>query len=164
MADETTKTKQTLIETMSDTADKKPMRKGLKKVRLVVGVFVAFIVVLVIVAVVATKGATSSSDKFLNALQAGDGQTAYSLFSSEAKKEVPEDEFMAVVNQIGPILNTEEKRTSSSVSGETGSASTAEVDYEIEGTDGKTYVFVVNLVKDNGEWRVLNFDSHTKDK
>lgn len=155
------------VKEVKPTEAKKPEKKGMSKTKKiilwVVGIAVVFIVGMFLIVQSATSGATAASDEFVNALQAGDGQTAYNLFSTEAQAEVPEDQFIAVVDQIGPILNTEESKTSTSVSGETGSAATAEVVYEIEGTDGVTYVFAVNLIKEDGEWKVLNFDSDVKE-
>jgi hypothetical protein len=47
--------------------------------------------------------------------------------------------------------------TSKKVNGSTGSAATAEVVYDIPGSDGKNYTFTVNLAKENSVWKILNF-------
>lgn len=141
------------------TGTKKKMPKVLKIMLFVVAGFVALIVGMGILFFTASSGATKASDEFLNALQSGEGETAYDLFSTSAMEIVPEEEFIAVVDQIGPILNTEEKKISTNVSAETGSDTEAVVVYEIEGTDGVTYVFAITMVKEDGEWKVLNFDS-----
>ena len=51
---------------------------------------------------------------------------------------------------------------SKEVRGETGSAATAKVVYEIKGSDGATYKITVNLTKEGGQWKVLNFESSKK--
>lgn len=166
MADETkeTKTEEPAKEApqATPTGTKKKMPKVLKIMLFVVAGFVALIVGMGILFFSASSGATKASDEFLNALQAGEGATAYNLFSTDAMEIVPEDQFIAVVDQIGPILNTEEKKISTEISAETGSDTEALVVYEIEGTDDLTYVFAITMVKEDGEWKVLNFDSDEK--
>ena len=129
----------------------------------IIGIIIGAIVVVAIALTFfvdsATKAPVAASNSFLNAVQIGDASAAYSLFSSEAKAAVPSDQFDAVVNQVGPILSAQEKMTSKKVNAQTGSASTAEVVYEIPGTDGKTYSFTVSLTKEGETWKVLNFVS-----
>jgi len=158
------KEKKAVVETKTAVdVKKKKMPKVLKIVLLAVGGFVAIVVGLGVLFFTASSGATKVSDEFLNAMQAGDGATAYNLFSSKAKKQLPKEESIGVIGQIGAILNTEEKKVSTNVSAETGSDTEAVVVYEIEGTDGVTYMFAVTLVKEDGQWKVLNFDSDKKD-
>jgi hypothetical protein len=128
----------------------------------VVIVVVAIAVVVVVVANLATNPSAQASDEFLNSVQAGNSNTAYALLSSGAKTTVTSDDFAKIVQQIGPILNTQETTISKSVSASTGSQPTAQVVYEIKGTDGITYGLTVNLVQENGQWKVLNFDSKRK--
>ena len=143
-----------------------PMPKKKRSVRKIIGiVLAAFVVVIVGVTVFvnsATKAPLAVSDQFLNAMQAGDASTAYNLFSAAAKTTVTPDQFTAIVEQVGPILNAQEKVTNKKVNGQTGSAATSEITYEVKGTDGKTYSVIVNLVKDGEAWKVLNFDSKLK--
>lgn len=148
----------------NDSMNSRPVKK--RSVKKIIG-YVLVAVVVVVVGLTffvnsATKAPVAASNQFLNALQAGDAATAYSLFSTAAKAAVPSDQFDAVVAQVGPILNANEKMTSKKVNASTGSASTSEVVYEIPGTDGKTYSFTVNLTKENDVWKVLNFASKAK--
>lgn len=148
----------------NDSMNSKPVKK--RSVKKIIGyVIVAFVVVVVGLTFFvnsATKAPVAASNQFLNAIQASDAATAYSLFSTAAKTAVPADQFDAVVAQVGPILNASEKMTSKKVNASTGSATTSEVVYEIPGTDGKTYSFTVNLTKENDVWKVLNFASKAK--
>lgn len=139
----------------------KPVKKrSIKKIiGYVVVAFVVLVVGLTFFVNSATKAPVAVSNQFLNAIQASDGTTAYSFFSTAAKAAVPADQFDALVQQAGPILNTSEKMTNKKVDAATGSAATSEVVYEIKGTDGKTYKFTVNLTKENELWKVLNFTS-----
>lgn len=125
---------------------------------LVVGIFVAIFVL----ANAATQAPLKASNEFVADIQAKNSSAAYSHFSVDAKAVVNEDDFVQVVDQIGPILSGEPKVISKEISGETGEAATARVVYEIKGSDNITYTFTVNLTKDNGEWKILNFDSAKK--
>ncbi len=147
----------------TESKSKKKMPKVLKIVLAGIAGFAAVVIGLIFLFFTASSGAAKISDEFLNAMQAGDGSTAYSLFSSKAKEKVPQEEFIGVIGQIGSILNTEEKKISTNISAETGSDTEAVVVYEIEGTDGVTYMFAITLVKEDGQWKVLNFDSDKKD-
>lgn len=144
--------------------DVKPQKK--RSMGKIVAIVIAGIAVVAVILTFfvnsATKAPVATSNQFLNAIQASNAATAYSLFSSSAKAAVPSDQFDALVQQIGPVLNANEKMTSKKVNASTGSASTAEVVYEIPGTDGKTYSFTVNLTKEGDAWKVLNFDSSAK--
>ncbi|QQS18160.1 DUF4864 domain-containing protein [Candidatus Saccharibacteria bacterium] len=122
------------------------------------GVFV----LLMIFANQATQGAVTASNKFINAMQAKDSGQAYGLFSKEAKETVTSEEFDAMVQRIAPILNTEEKMKDKSVTSETGKATTGKVVYEIKGSDAKTYTLTVNLVKQDDNWKVQNFESNAE--
>ncbi len=139
----------------------KPVKKrSMKEIfGYVVLAFAVLVVALTFFVNSATKAPVTASQQFLHAIQAGDSTTAYSLFSVEAKKVVPADQFDALVKQAAPILNTGEKMISKKVNGSTGSAATSEVVYQIKGTDGKTYNFTVNLTKEGDVWKVLNFTS-----
>ena len=140
----------------NDTKKKMPRKK---KILIALGSVVALFILFFALASNATKNAAKTSNQFIDAIQAGDSSMAYSLLSSEAKGTVNSDDFNKVVSQIGPILNTQEKMKSKSVDSETGSASKGTVVYEIKGTDGVTYTITVNLQKDDGAWKVMNFDS-----
>jgi hypothetical protein len=152
------------IQSVSDNGDGKKKKK--RSVKKIIGIVALVLAGLVVVSTIfvnsATKAPLAVSDLFLNSVQAGDAGLAYELFSSEAKTTISLAEFQSIVNQIGPILATSEKVTSKKISGETDSAATSQIEYEIKGTDGKTYTVIVNLVKEADIWRVLNFDSNAK--
>jgi len=145
----------------NDSMNSKPVKK--RSVGKIIGYVIAAIVVVAVGLTFfvnsATKAPVAASNQFLNAIQASDATTAYSLFSTAAKAAVPADQFDALVKQAGPVLNASEQMTSKKVNASTGSAATAEVVYEIPGTDGKTYKFTVNLTKENDVWKVQNFTS-----
>ncbi len=155
--DDQNKPKQTEISTV-----KKQKWSKKKKIWVIGGAIIAIIIALVIVVNVATSAPVKVSNELVSDIQAKNATGAYSLLSKDAQKVVSTDQFNQVVNQISPILTGTPKMISKEVKGETGSAATAKVIYEIKGNDGNTYEITVNLIKDNGQWKVLNFDSSKK--
>ena len=133
-----------------------------KKIWVIGGAVIAIIIALVIIVNTATSAPVKISNQLVSDIQAKNATGAYSLLSSEAQKVVPVDQFNQTVDQIGPILSGTPKMISKEISGQTGSAATAKVVYEIKGSDGVTYKITVNLTKENGQWKVLNFDSSKK--
>jgi ABC-type transporter MlaC component len=129
--------------------------------KIVAGV-VLFVVAVFILVSIAARGAVKVSNEFLSNIQNRQAGAAYALFSNEAAAATPRDEFNKIVDRIGPLLNTKADMKSKEVQGETGSSATSTVVYEIKGTDGVTYEVTVNLVKEDGEWKVVNFDSSAK--
>jgi hypothetical protein len=106
-----------------------------------------------------TSGVVKVSNEFVNDMQAQNADGAYALMTKDAQAATDKSQFKDVVDRAGPILNTKEKMTGKEVKGETGNAASGKVTYEIKGTDGVTYKITVNLQKEDGQWRVLNFES-----
>lgn len=130
-----------------------------KKIIVIVGAIVVFIASLFVIVNTATSAPLKVSDEFVSNIQSGNASAAYDLMSSNGQLTTSSQDFEAVVNQISPILTGEPKNTSKEVSAETGSDPKAEVIYEVKGNDGFTYELTVRLVQENGEWKVLAFNS-----
>lgn len=147
----------------ADTSVKPKQKWSLKKKLYVIGgSVIGVFIVLVILVNAATSAPVKISNDLVSDVQSKNSTAAYSLFSSAAKQAVTQEQLTAAVDQIGPILSGKPDMQSKEVNGQTGSAASAKVIYNIKGTDGITYVFTVNLVKDSGNWKVLNFDSEKK--
>jgi ketosteroid isomerase-like protein len=159
MSDEEAKIK-TAESTKAETSQKKKPR--FKLWQKIVGGIVAFFVLLIIIVNMAASGAVKASNQFVNDIQNRDASGAYSLFTREAAAQTDRQAFGQMVDTIGPTLNTKLNMTGKEVSGETGSAATATVTYEVKGTDNVTYVLTVKLQKEDGQWKVLGFDSTKK--
>jgi hypothetical protein len=110
----------------------------------------------------ATSEPKKVADSLISNIQSKNAAAAYNLLSSEAKTTITQDQFKAVVDQIGPILNGKPQNESKETNAEAGKSTTAKAVYTIKGSDGSTYTFTVNLVKENSEWKVQNFDSSKK--
>jgi hypothetical protein len=133
-----------------------------KKLIAAFGVIAVVVVALVLIVNSATAAPVKVSNQLVANIQAKNATLAYNLLSKEAKDATDPQEFLATVNQIGPILTGKPDMQSKEVNAQTGSASTAKVVYDIQGNDGLVYVFTVNLVKEGSDWKVLNFESTKK--
>lgn len=137
---------------------KKP--KNWKKIILViVAAIVVLFVILLLVVVNATNAPKKISDELVADIQAKNSNAAYSLFSTAAKTATSQSDLNGIIDQLGPLLNGAPKTVSKEVKGETGSAASATVVYDIHGSDGLTHRLTVNLVKDGSDWKILNFES-----
>lgn len=120
---------------------------------------IAFFVFIFVIASLATSGPLKVSDEFIDNIQTNNASAAYDLMSSEAQIATSSQDFSAVVDKISPILTGEPKNTDKEVSAETGSDSTAEILYEVKGSDGYTYELSVQLINNDGQWEVQGFNS-----
>ena len=149
-----TKTKDAVVPATTPTA---PQKRNLKKIlAVIIGVVVAAIIVFVVVINFATSAPAKVSNTFIDYLQAGNADAAYSLFTAEAQAATDKDYFDELVEDTATQLTGKPDMQSKSIYGETGEAATATVEYLIPGEDA-TYQFTVNLQKENGEWKVLNY-------
>ena len=146
-----------------NTPNKKSAKKSslMKKLLIIFGVIITFIIAIIIFASMATSAPLKVSDEFIKEIQAGNSTAAYDLMSAEAQNTTSSSEFEAVVDQISPILNGTPKVQDKQVSAETGKTTTAEIIYDITGTDG-TYKVTVRLSENNSKWQVQAFESDKK--
>lgn len=142
-------------------AKAKKVRKFPLWQKIAAGAVVAAVVLFIIINM-ATSGVAKVSNEFLKDIQTKNADAAYSLLTKAAVAVTDKTQFKKVVDQAGPILNTKTNMTSKEASGETGKAGTGKVVYEIKGTDGITYTVTINLQKEDGKWKVLNFESTQK--
>lgn len=143
---------------VSQPPKKKKMALWLKVLIGVITGIILFVVVIIILVFSATSGAVKVSDEFMNDMLANQGSSAYQMFSSEAKQTVTESDFNAIVSRMSSVLDETATQTSREINTNTGSDPTAKVEYEVKGSDG-TYTITINLVQENDEWKILNFDS-----
>ncbi len=103
-----------------------------------------------------------TSNDFLNSIQSRNADAAYNLFNSESQKTITLADFKNYVNKVSQTINSQESIVSKEVKGEPGANATGKVVYEIKGTDDALYTFTVELVKENNQWRISNFDNTKK--
>jgi len=135
-------------------------RWSLKKLILAIaGSVFVFIVLLIVIINVSTSAPVKVSDELLSNIQSNKPTAAYSLLSTESKNTVSQDDLKAVIEQISPILSGAPKLQSKEINAESSKSNSAKVIYKIDGSDGNTYNFTVNLTSENNDWKVLNFKS-----
>lgn len=154
MSEETTVNTESEVQPPAEVTTKPKLSKAKK---IIIGV-VVFIVLVVAIAFYATSGVSQTSDAFVDDILRNNSSAAYELFSSEAKQTVTTDEFKQIVATMASVLDDQASRESADVESGTDQQTKGTAVYEIKGTDG-TYKLTVNLIKENNEWRVLNFDN-----
>lgn len=149
-----------------DTAEKekkvtvpKPKTSKKKKILIIVGAIVVFIVGLIIFVNMATSAPVKISDELISNIQAQDSEAAYDLMSSAAKAVIDRQSLAADIDRVGPVLVGKPKLISKEVAVATGSKNSSTIVYDIEGNDGFTYTFTVQLTENDGKWQVDAFDS-----
>jgi len=150
-------------EKVQDKEVKKPEKKKMSLLKKVIIAVVAFFVIIFAYTYFATAAAVKVADEFVGYIQDAKPAEAYDLFSKQAKEVVPQDQFAELVSQISPILNGEKKIISRAISDGTSQETASKITYKIPGSDGDTYVMEVQLLKEDGEWMVLNFETFTEE-
>lgn len=130
---------------------------GLLK-KLVMGI-IAFFVIIIGFTYFTTRGASEAADKFIGYVQTSDADSAFDLLSVEGKKVGSKEDFTSFIEEIGPAIKGELSNNGVGVSAGTGEETVSTIKYKIKGDNGNEYVAVVELVKEEGEWKVLSFDS-----
>lgn len=156
---------------MSGTLPMSPMSGSVKSqrhipklVKIVLAVIAVIVVlggVLFVVVGKATKGAQVVSDKFVNAIQAGDIEGAYALTSGSFKKVTSQDQLKSVIDGVGPLLQGDEKITGRNIAKATNAKETVELVYKLKNSTADEYM-KTQLQKDDGEWRIVNFQADDK--
>jgi hypothetical protein len=147
-----------MTEATSEPTEKKSVTK--KKMptwqKVLIGV-VAFFVIVFGVAIMATDAPAQVSDKFVNNILGNNSELAYDMLTDDTKTTITDSEFADVVSRMSSVLAETATQQERSVDTQNG-VTTATVTYSIVGSDG-TYTMVVNLLQDNGVWKVQNFDN-----
>ncbi|MBN1289842.1 MAG: zinc ribbon domain-containing protein [Actinobacteria bacterium] len=98
----------------------------------------------------AVTGPADAANSFVEAVNEGDLSTAWDYFSSEAQEEEGRSEFD---EQFGILEGELETWNTNSINVEN---NTAEVEMDLESKDGEKADWEMNLVKQDGEWKILN--------
>ena len=128
----------------------------------VLGVAVALLVYFIVFNDSSNPSAQRASGEFVAHIQDVDAASAYDQFSSAGRAATSSSEFETLVTRIGPILSGKPKLVQKVLTEQPGKDDSAQVVYEITGTDGIAYLVTVNLVIVKGDWKVLSLTSSTK--
>ncbi|BBH15939.1 hypothetical protein Back2_02260 [Nocardioides baekrokdamisoli] len=111
---------------------------------------------LIIWAVSSISGAQHVADEFVGDLQRGDVPAAYALTSPKFQAAVPESAFQARVTSGRAVFSSPHHRVSSNVSTSTNIGTYTDIVYAF---DASPHAYLeVQLVKENGSWRVIYID------
>jgi len=136
---------------------KKP---GLLK-KIVIGVVVFFVAVFAI-AYFATSGASKTGDQLISDLQATNCSAIWDQTSSNFRSVTGEDQWTSICETLAPILQGTPDKQGVSASAGTDQDTLSEVKYNIDGTDNVTYTVTLQLIKEDGSWKLNSLDSSVK--
>jgi hypothetical protein len=130
------------------------MSKNVKIVLGVVGGFIAFVALIIVVAFVATSGPVKAVDGQLALLRENKAEEAYKNMAKDFQNAVSLEEFQNVLTAYPSLKNNASASWSSrSIENDTGT-----LQGELKAKDGGVTPITFTLVKENGEWRILNFE------
>ncbi|MFZ1802047.1 MAG: hypothetical protein WAW62_00010 [Candidatus Saccharimonas aalborgensis] len=98
------------------------------------------------------------SDEFVNDVQSANTEAAYALTSEGFRGATSKDDLDAIIKQVSPALQGEEKTTARSVEAAAGSSQKAVIVYTVDTSSGTKYIRVI-LEKNGDNWRVMSFRS-----
>lgn len=130
-----------------------------KKITVIVGSIFAFIVIILLAVNTATSAPLKVSDEFINAIRSNNATAGYDLFSDEAQNATTAEDFESIVKETGPILSGEPKVQSKEIDSSTDNGTTAEIIYNIDGSDGIKYKVTVKLIEVSDQWKVQAYKS-----
>ena len=135
-----------------------PKKRFPRWAKILIGV-VVFIVIVIIVAFSATSGVVKVVDKQLSLLKQGDVEGAYALTSGEFKNATPLEDFKKFVEQYPTMSkNKSYTFTERSIENNIGTAKGS-----LTAEDGTVTPITYTLVKEEGEWKILNLKLGTEE-
>jgi hypothetical protein len=125
----------------------------MKKFLKVLGIIVGAIVLIIILAFVFTSGLPKVADTMFTDIKEGNVQQAYEATAGQFKSSTTLEQFQAFVQQVGLNNFKDASRTEREVINNQG---------VLKGTvtlmDDSKVPFEVNLIKEEGEWKILNIN------
>lgn len=118
---------------------------------------VATVTAVTVTTVNAIKAPLAVSGTFVDDLLAGNTSAAYGNTSSEFQKMYTQQQFDQAIANVSQAGLKKQSTTNTSINSDNG-VTTATIVYDAQSNEGN-YSITVNLVKENGQWKVLNFES-----
>ena len=107
----------------------------------------------------ATQDAQKVSDRFVRAVDAGDGAAAYALTDPAFREATSEAQLSGLVDQLAPLADGGGKVTGKSINASTDSGKIAVLVYTLRAAGGGSLSFKVQLREQDDRWQVMNFRS-----
>ncbi len=106
-----------------------------------------------------TKDAQQVADRFVRAVDRGDGAAAYALAAPAFREVTTEAQLTGLVDQLAPLADGGAKVTGKSINAGTDSGKIAVLVYGLRATGGGSLSFKVQLREEDDRWQVMNFRS-----
>lgn len=106
------------------------------------------------------KKAVKASDSFVATMRKDDVKASHDLLSAESKKMVSVEELKLFNRGEGYVPGDAKKVSDTTLASEKGLATKRQVAYEAKDKDGNLVHITITLVKEGGNWKVLNFDQY----
>ncbi len=107
----------------------------------------------------ATEDAQRVADRFVAAVDRGDGAAAYALTAPAFREATTEAQLSGLVDQLAPLADGGAKVTGKSINAGTDSGKIAVLVYGLRATGGGSLSFKVQLREEDDRWQVMNFRS-----
>ncbi len=117
--------------------------------------FIIFVVLIIGIALCATSGVAEAVKNQLTAIREGDYAKAYSYTSTEFQKNTSLDEFKMFIDNVPALKNNERI----SINNRSFENDKGEVKGSIHSKDGIITPIEYQLIKENGEWKILGIDA-----
>jgi hypothetical protein len=134
-----------------------------KIVLIVIGALVALAVVgglgIYFVVDETTKEPQKVSDRFVDAVQRGDGAAAYALTGSAFRSLTTERQLNRLVRRLDPLVTQERSIEGKSINVGTDYGKVAVFVYKVNATRADSIYFKTQLGNEDGRWRVLTFQA-----
>ena len=107
----------------------------------------------------ATEDARQVADRFVRAVDRGDGAAAYALTDPAFREATTEAQLSGLVDQLAPLADGGGKVTGKSINASTDSGKIAVLVYTLPAAGGGSLSFKVQLREEDDRWQVMNFRS-----
>lgn len=157
----TTKTTKKVASKSKKTVSKVSKPKFVDDIKVLLGALGVIAILMIPVALFGTDGTTSNASSILRQIRNGECLEIYELQSTEAFREnVPEDNWVNGCSRVSAVLQGSPQLVES-IRNDDVDTQQADVRYLIEGTDNKIYQVTVVVEREDGVWKMANFDSFT---
>lgn len=107
-----------------------------------------------------TKDAQEVSDRFVRAVQRGDGAAAYALTDPAFREASSQQQLSALVDQLQPLVTTARPSvTGKSIHASTGAGTIAVITYRVPAAGDGSLYFKAQVRDEDGRWGIMNFRS-----
>jgi hypothetical protein len=99
------------------------------------------------------------SDRFVSAVQRGDGAAAYALAGPAFRQAATERQLDGLADQLASLVTAERSLTAKSINASTDDGKIAVFVYDVAARGGGELHFKTQVRDEDGAWKVMNFRS-----